>query len=377
MTVRSRAKPLVVDVALGDRSYDIVIGRRLMGTLGARIAALRPGAKAVIVTDENVAQYYLRATETALGAAGMATSGVIVPPGEASKSFQVFEEVCEAIIAARAERGDLVIALGGGVIGDLAGFAASAVRRGLDYVQVPTTLLAQVNSSVGGKTAINSAEGKNLIGAFHQPILVLADTTTLDTLPAREFRAGYAEVVKYGLLGDKSFFLWLEICPGATSSKAVRAREFAIETSCRAKAKIVARDERETGERALLNLGHTFGHALEAACGFSNRLLHGEAVAAGMALAFAFSARRGLLPEAEAERVIRHLAEVGLPTETRHIPGGLPPADELMELIAQDKKVRRGMLTFILVRGIGAAFIEPNVDQRDVHAFLTEKLAGL
>jgi 3-dehydroquinate synthase len=374
MTVRSRAKPLVVDVALGHRSYDIVIGRRLMGTLGGRIAALRPGAKAVIVTDENVAQYYLRATESALGAAGMATSAVIVPPGESSKSFEVFEEVCEAIIAARIERGDLVVALGGGVVGDLAGFAASAVRRGLDYVQVPTTLLAQVDSSVGGKTAINSAEGKNLIGAFHQPILVLADTTTLDTLPAREFRAGYAEVVKYGLLGDKSFFLWLE-SSWRNIFEGGPAREFAIETSCRAKAKIVARDERESGERALLNLGHTFGHALEAACGFSERLLHGEAVAAGMALAFAFSARRGLMPEAEAERAIRHLSEVGLPTEPRHIPGGLPPVDELMELIAQDKKVRRGMLTFILARGIGAAFVEPNVDQRDVHAFLSEKLA--
>jgi 3-dehydroquinate synthase len=374
MTVRSRAKPLVVEVALGDRSYNIVIGRRLMGTLGARIAALRPGAKAVIVTDENAAQYYLRATETALGAAGLGTSAVIVPPGETSKSFQVFEEVCEAIIAAHIERGDLVVALGGGVVGDLAGFAASAVRRGLDYVQVPTTLLAQVDSSVGGKTAINSAEGKNLIGAFHQPILVLADTTTLDTLPARQFRAGYAEVVKYGLLGDKSFFLWLE-SSWRNIFEGGPAREFAIETSCRAKAKIVARDERETGERALLNLGHTFGHALEAACGFSERLLHGEAVAAGIALAFAFSARRGLMPEAEAERVIRHLAEVGLPTQPKHIPGGLPPVDELMELIAQDKKVRRGMLTFILARGIGAAFVEPNVDQRDVHAFLSEKLA--
>ncbi len=374
MTVRSRAQPLVVEVALGDRSYDIVIGRRLIGSLGARIAALRPGAKAVIVTDENVARFYLRATETALGAAGIATSGVIVPPGEGSKSFQMFEEVCEAIIAARIERGDLVVALGGGVIGDLAGFAASAVRRGLDYVQIPTTLLAQVDSSVGGKTAINSAEGKNLIGAFHQPILVLADTTTLDTLPAREFRAGYAEVVKYGLLGDKSFFLWLE-SSWRNIFEGGPAREFAIETSCRAKAKIVARDERETGERALLNLGHTFGHALEAACGFSERLLHGEAVAAGMALAFEFSARRGLIPEAEAERVIRHLAEVGLPTGPKDIPGGLPSADELMGLIAQDKKVKRGMLTFILARGIGAAFIEPSVDQRDVHAFLSEKLA--
>ena len=227
-----------------------------MGTLGARIAALRPGAKAVIVTDENVARYYLRATETALGAAGMATSGVIVPPGEASKSFQVFEEVCEAIIAARAERGDLVIALGGGVVGDLAGFAASAVRRGLDYVQVPTTLLAQVDSSVGGKTAINSTEGKNLIGAFHQPILVLADTTTLDTLPAREFRAGYAEVVKYGLLGDKSFFLWLELS-WRNIFEGGPAREFAIETSCRAKAKIVgARRARDRRARAAQSRPH-------------------------------------------------------------------------------------------------------------------------
>jgi 3-dehydroquinate synthetase len=239
--------------------------------------------------------------------------------------------------------------------------------------------LAQVDSSVGGKTAINSAHGKNLIGAFHQPILVLADTAVLDALPPREFRAGYAELVKYGLLGDAAFFSWLEanwreIFAGGTASGSL-AREHAIAVSCRAKSAIVGRDERETGERALLNLGHTFGHALEAACGFSDRLLHGEAIAAGMALAFAFSARRGLLPAAEAERAIGHLAQVGLPARLKDIPGPSPSVDQLMELIAQDKKVKRGMLTFILVRGIGAAFVEAGVDQSEVRGFLSEKLA--
>jgi len=241
-------------------------------------------------------------------------------------------------------------------------------------------LLADVDSSVGGKTAIDSAHGKNLIGAFHQPILVLADTALLDTLPEREFRAGYAELVKYGLLGDVDFFAWLEknwreVFAGGNSSGRF-AREHAIAESCRAKAAIVARDERETGDRALLNLGHTFGHALEAACGFSDRLLHGEAISAGMALAFEFSARRqGLLPMAEAKRVIGHLAEVGLPTRLQDIPGPLPSVDQLMDLIAQDKKVKRGMLTFILVRGIGSAFIEAGVDAREVRVFLSEKLA--
>ena len=379
MTVPLRAESSTVKVALGARSYDIVIGRDLIASLGARVAALRPGAKAAIVTDENVAAYHLATAEAALAGAGVASTRVTVPVGEGSKSFRVFEQVCEAIIAARIERGDLVIALGGGVIGDLAGFAASVVRRGLDYVQVPTTLLAQVDSSVGGKTAINSAHGKNLIGTFHQPILVVADTAALDTLPERQFRAGYAEVVKYGLLGDAGFFSWLEanwreVFAGGKSSGSL-AREHAIVVSCRAKAAIVARDERETGDRALLNFGHTFGHALEAACGFSDRLLHGEAVAAGMALALAFSARRGLLPAAEAERAIRHLAEVGLPTRPRDIPGGLPSVDRLMELMAQDKKVKRGVLTFILARGIGSAFVEGGVDERDVYAFLSEKLS--
>jgi 3-dehydroquinate synthase len=380
MTAPVRNDPTIVNVALGARSYDIVIGRGLLASLGARVAALRPGAKAVIVTDDNVARYHLDPAEAALRRAGVAASRVIVPAGEASKSYRVFEQVCEAVIASRIERGDLAIALGGGVIGDLTGFVAAVVRRGLDYVQVPTTLLADVDSSVGGKTAIDSAHGKNLIGSFHQPILVLADTALLDTLPEREFRAGYAELVKYGLLGDAGFFAWLEknwreVFAGGNSSGNL-AREHAIAESCRAKAAIVARDERETGDRALLNLGHTFGHALEAACGFSDRLLHGEAISAGMALAFEFSARRqGLLPMAEAERAIRHLAEVGLPTRLRDIAGPLPSVDQLMELIAQDKKVKRGMLTFILVRGIGAAFIEAGVDAREVRVFLSEKLA--
>ena len=380
MTAPLRNDQATVNVALGDRSYDIVIGRGLIASLGARTAALRPGAKAAIVTDENVARCHLAAAEGSLAAAGVPASRVIVPVGEGSKSFRGFEQVCEAIIAARIERGDLVIALGGGVIGDLAGFAASAVRRGIDYVQVPTSLLAQVDSSVGGKTAINSAHGKNLVGAFYQPILVVADTAALDTLSPREFRAGYAEVAKYGLLGDAAFFSWLEanwrdvFKGGNVSGRS--AREHAIAVSCRAKAAIVARDERETGDRALLNLGHTFGHALEAACGFSDRLLHGEAVAAGTALAFGFSARLGLISTAEAERAVHHLAEVGLPTRPQDIPGALPAVDRLMDLIAQDKKVKRGMLTFILVRGIGAAFVETGVDPQDVRAYLSEKFAG-
>jgi len=379
MTAPLRTDPATVKVALGDRSYDIVIGRGLVASLGARIKMLRPGAKAFIVTDENVAQTQLGAVKASLDNVQITANGTVVAPGENSKSYRVFEQVCEAIIAARIERGDLIIALGGGVVGDLAGFAASAVRRGIDYVQVPTTLLAQVDSSIGGKTAINSAHGKNLIGAFHQPVLVVADTATLDTLPAREFRAGYAEVAKYALLGDAAFFSWLEanwrdVFAGGKSYGS-SAREHAIAVSCRAKAAIVARDERETAERQLLNLGHTFGHALEAACGFSDRLLHGEAVAAGMALAFAFSARRQLIDPAEAGRAIGHLAKVGLPTAPKDIAGGLPAVDRLMDLISQDKKVKRGMPTFILVRGIGAAFVDNSVDREEVRAFLSEKLA--
>jgi 3-dehydroquinate synthase len=366
--------PIIVNVPLGARGYDIAIGRGLIAELGARIAALRPGAAAAIVSDETVAGRYLAQAEAALNSAGVRASPVVVPAGEASKSWRVLEGVCEQLLAARIERGDLVVALGGGVVGDLAGFAAAIVRRGLSVVQVPTTLLAQVDSSVGGKTGINSAHGKNQIGAFHQPILVIADTALLDTLPARVFRAGYAEVVKYGLIGDAGFFAWLEanwrdVLGGGP------AREHAIATSCRAKAITVANDERETGERALLNLGHTFGHALEAAAGLSDRLLHGEAVSIGMVLAFAFSARRGLVAPAEAARVERHLAAAGLPTRPSDIAGEWPGADALMALMAQDKKARRGKLTLILARGIGASFVAPDADPAEVRAFLAEKLA--
>ena len=369
------AEPVTVNVPLGERAYDIVIGRGVLPSLGKKLAAMRPNVRAAIVTDSAVAELYLDLAEAALSEAGIGSVRIIVPEGEKSKSFGVFERVCESMIAERIERGDVVVALGGGVVGDLAGFAAAVVRRGLEVVQVPTTLLAQVDSSVGGKTGINSQHGKNLIGAFQQPILVLADTALLDTLPPREFRAGYAEVVKYGLIGDAAFFSWLE-----ANSREVfaggAAREHAIAVSCRAKAGTVARDERESGERALLNLGHTFGHALEAAAGFSDRLLHGEGVAVGLALAFAFSARRGLLPAAEADRVARHLAGVGLPTRMSDIAGELPGPDRLLELMAQDKKVKRGKLALILARGIGAAFIEPDVDQGEIRAFLAEQLSA-
>jgi 3-dehydroquinate synthase len=364
-----------LNVGLGDRAYDILIGRGVAASLGARIAALKPGARLAIVTDENVANAHLASIEQQLSAAGMATSRIVVSPGEGSKSFASFERVCDALIEARIERNDLIIALGGGVVGDLAGYAAASVRRGLDFVQVPTTLLAQVDSSVGGKTGINSRHGKNLVGAFHQPILVIADTALLDTLPKRDFRAGYAEAAKFGLLGDAGFFAWLEanwqdLFDGGP------AREHAIAVACRGKAGVVARDERETGERALLNLGHTFGHAFEAAAGFSTKLLHGEAVSLGIACAFEFSARLGLLPQADAERAVRHLAAVGLPTHIKDVPAVQTNADALMALIAQDKKVRRGKLTFILVRGIGRAFVAPDVDPAEVRAFLAEKLSA-
>ncbi len=376
MTAPLRARePISVPVPLGDRAYDIVIGRGLLASLGQRIAKLRQGARTVIVTDETVASYHLAAAEAALASAGISSARIVVPAGESSKSFAHFENVCEAIIATRIERVDLAVALGGGVIGDLAGFAAACVRRGIDFVQVPTTLLAQVDSSVGGKTGINSRHGKNLIGAFHQPVLVVADTALLDTLPERQFRAGYAEVVKYGLLGDAGFFNWLEANAAEVFSGGP-ARDHAIAVCCRAKAGIVVRDEREAGERALLNLGHTFGHAFEAGCGFSDRLLHGEAVALGMVMAFDLSMRKGLASGQDAQRMRAHLAKVGLPTHIKSVPGGAPGIDALMNLIAQDKKVKRGNLTFILVRGIGQAFIETNIDPAEVRAFLEHVLAA-
>jgi 3-dehydroquinate synthase len=372
-------QPIIVNVGLGERAYDIAIGRGVLDQLGSRIRALRPGARVAIVTDRTVAEHWLKRAEASLAAAEIPTSRIVVGEGEASKTYRVLEEVCEALVAARIERNDLVIALGGGVIGDLAGFAASIVRRGVDFVQVPTSLLAQVDSSVGGKTGINSPQGKNLIGAFHQPVLVIADTEALDTLSPRQFRAGYAEVVKYGALGDIAFFDWLEANHAAVFSGGA-AREHAIATSCRAKAAIVMRDERENGERALLNLGHTFGHALEAATGFSDRLFHGEGVAIGMTLAAEFSAERGMIPTNDAVRLKQHLANVGLPTRLQDIAGfsqeGLADADALMALMAQDKKVKRGRLTFILLEALGRAVIVSDVEGANVRDFLARKLAA-
>ena len=370
---------ITVDVALGDRAYDIIIGRDVLPSLGARVAALRPGVRTAIVTDRTVAKHWLEQAESSLAAAGIPTSRIIVEEGEGSKSYSGLEKVSEALIAAKIERNDLVIALGGGVVGDLAGFAAAILRRGVDFVQVPTSLLAQVDSSVGGKTGINSPQGKNLLGAFHQPVLVIADTSVLDTLSPRQFRAGYAEVAKYGALGDEAFFAWLEANHADIFSGGA-AREHAIATSCRAKAAIVSRDERETGERALLNLGHTFGHALEAATGFSDRLFHGEGVSVGMVLAAEFSAKLGMISEQDAARIERHLASVGLPTHLQDIAGfaqeGLADADALMALMAQDKKVKRGKLTFILLQAIGRAVVANDIEPALVRDFLQQKLSG-
>src|SRR3954471_12579712 len=335
MTAPLRASEITtVPVALGPRAYDIAIGRGLLAELGKRIAALKPGASAAIVTDETVAARHLKAAEAALAVAGIRGVAIIVPPGEASKSWRVLEHVCDRLLEARIERDDVVIALGGGVIGDLAGFAAAILRRGLDVVQVPTTLLAQVDSSVGGKTGINTRHGKNLVGAVYQPILVIADTAVLDTLPRRDFRAGYAEVAKFGLLGDAGFFAWLEanwqdVFSGGSSSGS-SAREHAIAIACRGKAGVVARDERETGERAMLNLGHTFGHAFEAAAGFSDTLLHGEAVALGIVCAFEFSTRLSLMSGNDAGRVAQHLAAVGSPARLSDVPALRTDADALM-----------------------------------------------
>jgi 3-dehydroquinate synthase len=364
-----------VPVALGDRSYDILIGSGLVAAAGRTLSQSFPGRAVAIVTDENVGAVHGPTLEQGLTEAGIRHVRVTVPAGEATKRFQMLEQVVDQILAARMERGDIVLALGGGVVGDLAGFAAAIVRRGMGFVQMPTSLLAQVDSSVGGKTGINSRHGKNLIGAFYQPGLVLADTDVLDTLSTREFRAGYAEVAKYGLIDDPDFFGWLEqnwrgVFQGG------RDRVHAIATSCRAKAAVVARDETETGDRALLNLGHTFGHALEAATAYDGtRLVHGEGVAIGMAQAFRFSAKLGLCPADDANRMAAHLGAVGLPTELAHIPGGVGDVDRLMTAIGQDKKVSRGALTFILARGIGQSFIAKNVDPESVRAFLGEELA--
>ncbi|MCI4678543.1 3-dehydroquinate synthase [Rhodoblastus acidophilus] len=363
-----------VHVALGARAYDILIGPALIAHAGERLARLAPGANAFIVTDAHVAPLWLGPLEASLDAARVRHGRIVLPAGETTKDYAHFEELCEAALAAKMERGDFLIALGGGVIGDLTGFAAASLRRGMGFIQIPTTLLSQVDSSVGGKTGINSRQGKNLIGAFHQPALVLADTDSLATLPPREFAAGYAEVVKYGLIDRPDFFAWLEKHWPAVFARGPELGH-AIAVSCESKAAVVARDETEQGDRALLNLGHTFGHALEKLVAYdSARLVHGEGVAIGMACAFRYSSRAGLCPAEAAERVEAHLRAVGLPTRISDIAGWSAGADDIVAAMAQDKKVQRGALTFILARDIGASFIAKNVEAEAVRAFLDDEL---
>jgi 3-dehydroquinate synthase len=359
-----------ITVDLGKRSYDILVGAGLAAEAGKWLAPLARGPLPV-VTDANVARLHLGALLEALKQAGIDARPIVMEPGEGTKSFRGLETLCTQLLATGVDRGGLIVAFGGGVIGDLAGLAAGVLKRGIDLAQIPTTLLAQVDSSVGGKTAINTAEGKNLVGVFHQPKIVLADTGVLATLPRRELLAGYAEVAKYGAQGDAAFFAWLE----ANGAKALAGDDAAIvhavAHSCRMKADIVARDEREAGVRALLNLGHTFGHALEAATGYSDRLLHGEGVALGMALAFRLSVKLGLCGGQDAERFIRHLKAVGLPAEIADIPGPRPSADELLKHMAHDKKVKDGKPTYVLLRGIGRAFVTSDVPIEAVKEILS------
>lgn len=364
-----------IDVALGARSYAVLVETGLMSKAGARIAPLLKRKWVPIITDNNVAGHHLPALQQALDAAGIAHDTLTLDPGEAAKGWYGLEQLCEWLIARGIERSDHLVALGGGVVGDLAGFAASIVKRGCAFVQIPTTLLAQVDSSVGGKTAINSAHGKNMIGAFHQPALVLADPDLLATLPPRELRAGYAEVVKYGLIDDADFFGWCEAHGSALLAGDRDVMTRAVAHSVAAKARIVAADERETADiRALLNLGHTFGHALEAEAGFSDRLLHGEAVAAGMALAFAFSADAGLCPAADAARVKAHLAAAGLPHDLASA-GIDADGATLAAHMAHDKKARGGTVPLILARGIGQSFVSTDFGLGRVAAFLDQSRA--
>ena len=361
----------IVHVDLGRRTYDVHVGRGLMARAGDLIGPHLRRPRVFVLTEERVAAHHLAALLAGLGE--IEASSLALAPGEGTKSWAGLSQAVEWLLDQRCERGDVVVALGGGVIGDLAGFAAAILRRGVRFVQVPTTLLAQVDSSVGGKTGINTRHGKNLVGAFHQPILVLADVDLLATLPARDFRAGYGEVMKYGLLGDAAFFDWLEVnAPHLGADADLRAE--AVRRSVAMKVDIVVRDETEQGERAHLNLGHTFGHALEAATGYGDRLLHGEGVAIGCALAFDLSARLGLCAQEVPSRVRGHLQEMGLPRDLRDVPGGLPDASALLELMGQDKKVVDGRLRFILARGIGAAFVADDVASDDVRAVLDASL---
>lgn len=362
-----------VRVDLGARSYDVRIGPGLIARAGAEMAGLGPArTKLAIVTEDRVAALHLAALQAALGD----VPALVLPAGEGTKSWPHLQRTVEWLLDQRIERGDLVVALGGGVIGDLVGFAAAVLRRGVRFVQVPTSLLAQVDSSVGGKTGINAPQGKNLVGAFHQPSLVLADIDVLATLPRRDFRAGYGEVVKYGLLGDAGFFAWLERHGPALAAGDATLRMQAVQVSVAMKAGIVARDETEQGERALLNLGHTFGHALEAATGFSDRLLHGEAVAVGCQMALDLSARLGLCGQEAPSRLAAHLAAMGMARRLADIPGELPGADALIALMAQDKKVVAGRMRFVLVRDIGQAFVTDQVPMDALRGLLDDALAG-
>jgi len=360
-----------ITVGLGERAYDIHVGSGTLKRAGELLAPLAKGVVPV-VTDSHVAEIHLGQVLEALRQAGLDARAIVMPPGEVSKSFAGLERLSGALLDMEIDRKGLVVALGGGVIGDLTGFAAGVLKRGVAFAQIPTTLLAQVDSSVGGKTAINAPQGKNLIGLFHQPRIVIADTALLKTLPRRELLAGYAEVVKYGALGDAKFFEWLELNGPKALAGEESAMVRAVAHSCQMKADIVARDERETGERALLNLGHTFGHALEAATGFSDRLVHGEGVAIGMALAFQLSVKLGLCPGQDAERFVRHLKVAGLPSAIADIPGARPGAGELIRHMAHDKKVTDGKLTFILVHGLGRAFVTRDVPLEAVKSVLTE-----
>lgn len=363
-----------VHVDLGARSYDIVIAPGLLAQAGDEISPLLKRPRVVVITDETVAPLHAEALKDGLGSKGIHLEMLHLPAGEATKSWAHLQQVVEWMLAQKVERDDLVIAFGGGVIGDLTGFAAAILRRGVRFVQVPTTLLSQVDSSVGGKTGINSPQGKNLIGAFAQPAKVLADVSVLETLTERDYLAGYAEVAKYGLLGDANFFEWLETNAAAAAAGDVAKRIEAVRRSCQMKADIVARDEQERGDRALLNLGHTFGHALEAATGYSDRLLHGEGVSIGCALAFEVSARLGLCSQEAPSRVRAHFASLGMRKDLKDIPGDLPDAEGLIALMAQDKKVRDGTINFVMVRGIGEAFVTSDVDQKIVLDVLAEAL---
>ncbi|MHA7868851.1 MAG: 3-dehydroquinate synthase [Salipiger thiooxidans] len=364
-----------VHVALGERAYDVRIGEGLLARAGAEIAPLLKRPRVVIVSDETVAEAHLATLTQALEAEGIGSAALTLTPGEATKCWRELERVVEWLLAQKVERRDVVIALGGGVIGDLVGFAAAVLRRGVRFVQIPTSLLAQVDSSVGGKTGINSPAGKNLIGAFHQPSLVLADIDVLQTLTDRDFLAGYGEVVKYGLLGDAAFFEWLEDNAGAVESRDPAALTHAVTRSVEMKAEIVVRDETEQGDRALLNLGHTFCHALEAATGYSDRLLHGEGVAIGCALAFELSSRLGLCPQEDPSRLRVHLREMGMKADLADIPGELPSAEALYDLMGQDKKVVDGAIRFILARGIGEAFVSSDAPRETVLGVLRDGLA--